>query len=661
MKRSFSRAVAMFLMSGFAIATSAVTVPPTSASGAVAPKPLYRDPVFDGAADPVVIWNRAERKWFMFYTNRRANQPGLRGVSWVHGTRIGIAESVDGGVTWTHRGTAAIPLGSKEDSHWAPDVVYHDGVYHMFLSFVPGMHEDWSGARFIHHLTSNDLIHWADRGRLELASNRVIDAGLIRMPDGEWRLYYNNEPDRKAIYLATSPDLHEWTDRGKVIGDRAGEGPKVFWWKGNYWMIVDQWQGLGVYRSADADRWVRQPDKILAEPGVGNDDQVKGGHADVVVSNDRAYLFYFTHPGRRGPDAAKDGYEQRRSSIQVVELELTDGWLTCERDEPTRIRLTPPRPAADVVYPSPLIEQRADPWIWKHHDGFYYFIATVPEYDRIELRRARAIAKLPEAQAQVIWRRHESGPMSWHIWAPELHAIDGKWYVYFAAGKAEAIWDIRMYVLQNDSANPIAGKWVEKGQLKSNWESFSLDATTFEHRGRRYLVWAQKDPRIRGNTNLYISEMLNPWTLQGRQVMLSRPEFPWEQVGYWVNEGPAVIIRHGRVFLSYSASATDHNYCMGLLTASADADLLDARAWTKSPIPVFRGSNSNGEFGPGHNCFVLAEDDETDLFVYHSRSYKDIDGNPLDNPDRHTRVQALKWKSDGTPDFREPRADSVAR
>jgi hypothetical protein len=314
-------------------------------AGKVAPKPLFRDPVYDGAADPVVVWNRAEARWFMLYTNRRANVPGLKGVSWVHGTRIGIAESVDGGAVWTYRGTADIALGAPEDSHWAPEVVWHGGTYHMFLSLVPGMHEDWSGTRFIHHLVSKDLLRWTDAGRLPLASDRVIDACVLRMPDGKWRMWYNNESDRKSIYRADSPDLISWADRGKVIGDKAGEGPKVVRWKGKYWMVVDQWQGLGVYRSDDAETWQRQPQNLLAEPGKGPDDQVKGGHPDLVVSGDRAWLFYFTHPGRRGPEEKKDAAEQRRSSIQVVEVQPRDGWLTCDRDRPTLIRLLPEGPA----------------------------------------------------------------------------------------------------------------------------------------------------------------------------------------------------------------------------------------------------------------------------------------------------------------------------
>ncbi len=309
---------------------------------------------------------------------------------------------------------------------------------------------------------------------------------------------------------------------------------------------------------------------------------------------------------------------------------------------------------SEGTFPDPLIPQRADPWVWKHSDGYYYFTATVPAYDRIELRRSQTVAGLADATAKVIWRKHERGPMSWHIWAPEMHYIDGKWYIYFAAGRAESIWDIRIYVLENESANPLEGQWTEKGQLKTLWESFSLDATTFEQNGKRYLVWAQKDPNIRGNTNLYIAEMDTPWSITGRQVMITQPDFPWERVGYWVNEGPSAIERNGKVFISYSASATDHNYCVGLLTADAEADLLNPASWQKSPIPVFKSSEVHQQYGPGHSCFTVAEDGKTDLLVYHARSYKEIQGAALDNPDRHTRVKVLRWGKDGTPDFGEP-------
>jgi hypothetical protein len=332
------------------LASSGLNAAPKDISayaGNVAAKPLFRDPVYDGAADPVVVWNRAEKKWFMFYTNRRANAPAAEtpGVTWVHGTRIGIAESTDGGATWSYRGTADIRYGEGELTHWAPEVIDDGSTYHMFLTLVPGVFTDWNHPRDIIHLTSADLLAWKYESTLKLSSDRVIDACAFHLPDGTWRLWYNNERDRKSIYYADSHDLATWVDQGKVtgVGERPGEGPKVFHWQGHYWMVVDIWQGLGVYRSDDAIHWAVQDVNLLEAPGMGPDDEVKGGHPDVVVSGDRAFLFYFTHPGRRGADAKKDGYEQRRSSIQVVELAYKNGWLTCDRNSPTHILLQPPK------------------------------------------------------------------------------------------------------------------------------------------------------------------------------------------------------------------------------------------------------------------------------------------------------------------------------
>ena len=314
--------------------------------------------------------------------------------------------------------------------------------------------------------------------------------------------------------------------------------------------------------------------------------------------------------------------------------------------------------APEPALPNPLIPQRADPFILRHSDGFYYFTATVPEYDRIELRRASTIADLAAAEPKTIWRKHATGPMGAHIWAPELHRIDGKWFIYFAAGAAEKIWDIHIYVLENAAANPLEGEWIERGQLRTQWETFALDATTFVHRGSRYLVWAQRDPSVKNNTDIYIARMASPTAIEGTPVRLSRPEFDWEKVRYEVNEGPAVLIRHGRIFVTYSAAGTGAEYCMGLLTAAEDADLLDPKSWNKSPAPVFATSEAAGIFGPGHNNFTVAEDGTTDLLVFHARNYRDIVGDPLRDPNRHTRVQPIRWRADGTPDFGTPLSET---
>jgi GH43 family beta-xylosidase len=319
---------------------------------------------------------------------------------------------------------------------------------------------------------------------------------------------------------------------------------------------------------------------------------------------------------------------------------------------------TPAAASPAVQYTNSLIAQRADPHVTRHSDGFYYLTATVPQYDRIVLRRATTLQGLATAAETVIWRRHTTGEMGAHIWAPEIHFISGRWYIYFAAGRTDDIWRIRMYVLENTSANPLTGTWVERGRIVTPWDTFSLDATTFVHNGVRYLSWAQAEPGISTNTNLYLARVgANPWQITGTVARLSIPTLAWEIRGFRVNEGPAVIVRNGRVFMTYSASATDANYCLGLLTAPASADLLNPGSWTKSPNPVFVSNTNTSQFGPGHNSFTVSEDGQSDILVYHDRNYQNISGDPLNDPNRRTRIQKVYWNADGTPNFGIPVPD----
>ncbi|MFE0325248.1 family 43 glycosylhydrolase [Streptomyces sp. NPDC058960] len=364
-----------------------------------------------------------------------------------------------------------------------------------------------------------------------------------------------------------------------------------------------------------------------------------------------------------------------KSALAAGALTAVSGVAEAATPATPTTHATPAAPAEApkaAPYVNPLVKQRADPHIHRHTDGFYYFTATVPEYDRIILRRSRTINGLTTAAESVIWRAHPTGDMAAHIWAPELHRIGGKWYIYFASAPSEDVWKIRIWVLENSNPNPFKGTWVEKGQIKTAWETFSLDATTFTlpqaldsaragetPTGTRYLAWAQHEPGMDNNTAVWLSAMVNLWTLTGPQIRLSTPEYDWECVGFKVNEGPYVLQRNGRVFLTYSASATDHHYCIGLLTADADSDLMDPASWSKSPTPVFTSNDTTKQYGPGHNCFTVAEDGRTDVLVYHARQYKEITGDPLNDPNRHTRVQKLGWKPDGTPDFGVPVADTA--
>lgn len=308
-----------------------------------------------------------------------------------------------------------------------------------------------------------------------------------------------------------------------------------------------------------------------------------------------------------------------------------------------------------LKFNEPWILQRADPYIYRHTDGMYYFTASVPAYDRIVLRRSSTLAGIADAEEVTIWLKHDTGIMSKHIWAPEMHYLEGKWYIYFAAGEAENIWNIRPYVLECTDQDPITGTWKELGKMQCadddefSFRAFSLDATVFENHGKHYYVWAEKVGVGKQISNLYIAEMETPNKLKTVQVMLTTPDYDWERVGFWVNEGPAVIKRNGKIFLTYSASETGAPYCMGMLTADERADLLDPLSWKKERFPVLASDESISLYGPGHNSFTVDEEGN-DILVYHARTEKVIEGDPLYNPNRHTMLMKIDWK-DGRPVF----------
>lgn len=312
-------------------------------------------------------------------------------------------------------------------------------------------------------------------------------------------------------------------------------------------------------------------------------------------------------------------------------------------------------PAAPVAV-NPLVRNRADAQVFRHTDGWYYLTGSVPEYDRLVLRRSRTIAGLATAHERVLWRHEARGPMSGFIWAPELHRIDGRWIMYFAAGPSgggEDVFRIRTYAVVCDGADPMTDDWRVLGKFQSPFDGFNLDSTSFVHRGVRYFCWAEREPGIETNSNLYLAPMKTPLTLAAKPARLTVPTLEWEIRGFKVAEAPALLARNGRLFLTYSASATDARYCLGMLTCPDDADIMNPANWTKSPEPVFVSSDVTKVYGPGHNSFTVDEQGR-DLLVYHGRDYEAITGDPLFDPNRHTRAQRIYYRADGTPDFGIP-------
>jgi hypothetical protein len=297
-----------------------------------APAPLFDDPVWQGAADPTPIWNAAEKKWFVYYTQRRASLLSGKNVEYCHGSAIGIASSADG-TSWKYEGICKgdgnldKPIESKS-TWWAPCVIFDKGVYHLYVTWVDGIYTDWSGKRFIKHFTSKDGRNFKYRSTLKLSSEHCIDPCVWKVGD-RWFMLYKDEGNRSHSWMAESKDLFDWKVVGPKITDCSHEAPFVWNWNGEWFLIVDAWsRGLRIYKSDDGiDKW-NYVSTILVDPGKRKKDNAKGGHPGVIVCGDNAYVFYFVHFNPPHPD-----YKNRRTILQIAQLELKDGKITCDRDK----------------------------------------------------------------------------------------------------------------------------------------------------------------------------------------------------------------------------------------------------------------------------------------------------------------------------------------
>ncbi len=302
-----------------------------------------------------------------------------------------------------------------------------------------------------------------------------------------------------------------------------------------------------------------------------------------------------------------------------------------------------------LSFVNPILPAGADPWLIRDGARWYF---TCTKGNRLELLCADSIANLSRGEARVVWTPPASGPGSVQLWAPELHRVDGRWIIYYAASDGTGDSGRRMHAVACDG-DPMRDVWRYLGML--NTARPGLDGTILTHRGRRYFLYAGYGDFPDHGSAVYIARMRDEITLTGEEVCLTRPEFDWErQGGMPINEGPAILVRSGRIFVVYSASTTwSEDYCLGMLTVSQDADLMDPACWNKSPAPVFWKNVEAGVLAPGHNSFCTLED--ADLIVYHA-----IDGpggqGDLDASKRSPRIQKIGWRQDGTPDFGRPAA-----
>ena len=305
-------------------------------------------------------------------------------------------------------------------------------------------------------------------------------------------------------------------------------------------------------------------------------------------------------------------------------------------------------PLVAKTFVNPLM-QGSDPWVIKK-DSFYYYTQTLG--NRVAIWKTKAMSALSSAPFTTVFTTKQNTPNSDNVWAPELHFINNKWYIYYTAGSGPDATQ-RLWVLENNSADPTTGSWIDKGEIFNTDANFwAIDGSVFLYKGSQYLLWSGRPNLSFQTQNIYIAKMVNPWTLQTPTIMLSKPELSWEINGDPVNEGPEILENSaGKIFLIYSASGcwTD-DYALGMLSLKDSSDPLLATNWDKTALPVFTKSPQNKAFGPGHNAFFKSPDGTEDWIIYHANTNSGEGCGAA----RNIRMQKFSWKTNGIPDFSSP-------
>lgn len=280
------------------------------------------------------------------------------------------------------------------------------------------------------------------------------------------------------------------------------------------------------------------------------------------------------------------------------------------------------------------------------HGGFYYYSES-RDHRRIYIRRSRTIAGIGQEPGVCVWTAPARGFNSKNLWAPELHLIDGKWFIYYAAddGRHE---HRRMWVLESDGSDPRGG-YRCRGRLETG--GWAIDGTVLAlDDGRKYLIWSGWPGRRNGQQNLYAAGLKDPATISSPRVLIGAPDQGWERVAMPVCEAPQVLKRNGDIFVVYSASGSwSSDCCLGLLQNKSQ-DVLNPLAWIKHG-PVFRKTEQ--VWGVGHCTFVKSLCQSEDWMIYHSKS-----SSRPGWEDHHVQARRFSWTSDGFPDFDEPSSHS---
>ena len=524
-----------------------------------------------------------------------SNDPGLdtdalRGQ--IGGMMI-AAEDEDGTYNVLHKEQPIMYTAQGAKAYVSPQIFRKaDGSFGMIAA-------DGGNNNRVFLYNSSDLITYTHESAVTLEGIANISKlyMLYDMTDQEYRLYVENNAG--TVYLLTSEDLSGFSapEQTEFVIPTVENAPEYATWASEIGLTQAEYDAVTnkFTNPYNTELNYTKPADVITVPQNATEEEVEaaldaaagGGAVEAIYSNgeERNYTIRWEDSDLAKIDTARAGVEYTVTGVIGGSAYFTDA-------------------------ESPLIEERADPCItYDEENDRYLFTASYPVngkdgadgYDRLVIRVADTIEGLATAEEHVIWDESENEGFGQFIWAPELHKIGGDWYFLSTAAQVETgnSFDLRPFLMKCEDPDHITDpdSWGEPQRLRlhdgdtSGLNAMSLDMTYFEAGGKAYYAWAdftRNTANPNGVSSIYIAsvEPSDPTQLTSNCVVIAVPTYSWEQQRYTVNEGPSVIKNNDKIYMAFSASGTGAEYCVGLLTADENADLLDPDSWTFERISL---------------------------------------------------------------------------
>ncbi len=306
---------------------------------------------------------------------------------------------------------------------------------------------------------------------------------------------------------------------------------------------------------------------------------------------------------------------------------------------------------APATFTNPLFPG-GDPWV-THEDNVYYYSATSCDgHQDICLKSAPTLTGLIDAPWKVVWApKSPADPNGEEIWAPEIHKVNGHWFIYYCADPNRDNNQHRVFVLRAATSDPM-GEYTEgetglpHGGLARVNDRWAIDPDVFTAAdGNLYLTWSCTNyPDSRFPQRICLARLKDPEHLETNPLQISTPLESWEIKGAAIQEGPVGYTRNNKTFITYSASSSwlADTYSVGLLTNDSN-ELLAPERWAKTG-PIF--ANHGRTYGPGSVVFVPSPDGKQMWNFYHAIERTDC--TPAYNC-RDIRMQPMHFTESGSP------------